>query len=107
MFAEIVSDASFEDKVLKSNKPVIVDFFAPWCGPCRALSPVVDEIAGEADGRYETFKMNVDESPRTATEYGIKSIPMLIGFKNGKASFTINGYVEKEKIKAEIEKMLQ
>jgi len=107
MFAETVSDASFEDKVLKSNKPVLVDFFAPWCGPCRALSPVVDEIAGEADGKYDTFKLNVDESPRTAAEYGIRSIPMLIGFKNGKTSFTLNGYVEKEKIKTEIEKMIE
>ena len=106
MFAEIVSDASFEEKVLKASKPVLVDFFAPWCGPCRALSPVIDEIAGEADGKYEVFKINVDESPRTAAEYGIKSIPMLIGFKNGKASFTLNGYVEKSKIKNEIEKML-
>lgn len=107
MFAEMASDNTFEEKVLKASKPVLVDFFAPWCGPCRALSPVVDEIAGEAEGKYEVFKMNVDESPRTAAEYGIRSIPMLIGFKDGKASFTLNGYVEKEKIKAEIEKMLQ
>ena len=106
MFAEIVSDASFEEKVLKSDRLVLVDFFAPWCGPCRALSPVIDEIAQEADGRYDVFKINVDESPRTAAEYGIRSIPMLIGFKGGKASFSLNGYVEKAKIKAEIEKML-
>ena len=57
MFAEIVSDASFEEKVLKSDKLVLVDFFAPWCGPCRALSPIVDEIAQEADGRYDVFKI--------------------------------------------------
>ena len=107
MFAEIVSDSSFEEKVLKSDKLVLVDFFAPWCGPCRALSPVIDEIAQEADDRYDVFKINVDESPRTAAEYGIRSIPMLIGFKGGKASFSLNGYVEKAKIKAEIEKLLQ
>ena len=106
MFADMASDASFEEKVLKSNKPVLVDFFAPWCGPCRALSPVVDEIAGEANGRYEVYKINVDESPRTSAELNIRSVPMLIGFKNGQASFSLTGYVEKEKIVAEIEKML-
>lgn len=107
MFAEMASDSTFEEKVLKASKPVLVDFFAPWCGPCRALSPVVDEIAGEADGKYEVFKINVDECPRTSAELGIRSVPTLMGFKDGKASFTMVGYVEKEKIKAEIEKMLQ
>ena len=100
VMSEIISDSTFEDAVLKADKPVLVDFFAPWCGPCRAMSPVIDEIAGEAEGKYLVFKMNVDESPRTAAKYGIRSIPTLIAFKNGNAETTLNGAHPKDKILA-------
>lgn len=100
VMSEIISDSTFEDLVLKADKPVLVDFFAPWCGPCRAMSPVIDEIASEAEGKYLVFKMNVDESPVTAAKYGIRSIPMLIAFKNGKDEASLNGAHPKDKVKA-------
>lgn len=106
MFAETASDSTFEEKVLKSSKPVLVDFFAPWCGPCRALSPVVDEIASEANGRYEVYKVNVDESPRTAAELGIRSVPTLMVFKNGTNLQQTTGAVQKDKILAMLEAAL-
>ena len=98
--AEQVSDSTFEASVLKSDLPVLVDFWAPWCGPCRAVGPIVDEVAGEYAGRVRVFKMNVDESPVTAAKYGIRSIPMLIAFKNGKDEASLNGAHPKDKVKA-------
>ena len=83
--AEQVSDSTFEASVLKSDLPVLVDFWAPWCGPCRAVGPIVDEVAGEFAGRVRVFKMNVDENPATPTKFGIRAIPTLIVFKNGEA----------------------
>jgi thioredoxin 1 len=78
-----LSDAEFESKVLESDLPVLVDFWAPWCGPCRMLSPIVEELAGEYDGRVVFAKMNTDESSTTATQLGIMSIPSLLLFKDG------------------------
>ncbi len=78
-----VSDADFEAQVLKATEPVVVDFWAEWCGPCRMIAPALEEIAGTLNGKVKIVKLNVDESPKTAQKYGIMSIPTLMLFKNG------------------------
>ena len=78
-----VTDANFETEVLKSNTPVLVDFWAPWCGPCRAVAPAVDAIANEFSGRVKVVKLNTDEEQQVAIKYGVGSIPTLMVFKNG------------------------
>jgi len=78
-----ISDDSFETDVLQSDKPVLVDFWAPWCGPCRQIAPLVEELAGENDGSAKVTKLNVDEAPNSAQSYGVSSIPTLMVFKGG------------------------
>ena len=89
---------NFEAEVLNSEKPVLVDFWAPWCGPCRMVSPVVDEIAQESDGTYKVGKINVDEQPELAAKFGVMSIPTLIVMKNGKVASTSVGARSKQAI---------
>jgi thioredoxin 1 len=90
-----VTDDSFENDVLKSPLPVLIDFWAPWCGPCRAIAPIVDELAGEYAGKLKIVKMNVDDNPRTPARYGVRGIPNLILFKNGEVQQQIVGAVPK------------
>ncbi|MDO9462591.1 MAG: thioredoxin, partial [Deltaproteobacteria bacterium] len=90
-----VSDSSFETDILKSDKPVLVDFWAAWCGPCRAIAPVVKELAEEYADRLKVAKMNVDENPATPSKYGIRAIPTLLFFKDGKLADQITGAVSK------------
>lgn len=90
-----VSDATFDSEVLKSPVPVLIDFWAPWCGPCKAIAPIVDELAGEYAGKLKIVKMNVDENPRTPAQYGVRGIPNLILFKNGAVQQQIVGAVPK------------
>ncbi|HXL68213.1 MAG TPA: thioredoxin [Xanthobacteraceae bacterium] len=92
------SDSSFEADVLKSAEPVLVDFWAEWCGPCRVISPIVDEVAGELHGKLKVVKVNVDENPATAAKYGIMSIPTLMIFKNGAMAARQIGALPKAKI---------
>ncbi|MCI5159554.1 MAG: thioredoxin [Candidatus Electrothrix sp. AUS1_2] len=94
-----VSDSDFEAKVGKSELPCLVDFWAPWCGPCKAIGPVIDELAEEFAGKVRVVKMNVDDSPSTPGKFGIKAIPTLILFKNGEAVDRITGAVGKGQLK--------
>ena len=90
-----VSDATFDSEVLKSPVPVLIDFWAPWCGPCKAIAPIVDELASEYAGKLKVVKMNVDDNPRTPAQYGIRGIPNLILFKDGAVQQQIVGAVPK------------
>jgi thioredoxin 1 len=93
-----VSDKSFQTDVLEAKEPVLVDFWAEWCGPCRAVAPVLEEVAGELNGKLKIVKLNVDENPETAAKYGIQSIPTLMIFKNGELASRQIGASPKAKI---------
>jgi thioredoxin 1 len=92
------SDASFESDVLKSVEPVVVDFWAEWCGPCRMIAPALEEISGQVGDKVKIVKLNVDENPNTAAKYGIMSIPTLLMFKNGEISSRQVGAAPKQKL---------
>lgn len=98
----IFTDQNFEREVLKSELPVLVDFFAVWCGPCQMMAPTIEEIDKELTGKIKVGKMNVDENPQAAQKYGIMSIPTLILFKKGEAVKTLVGFRGKEDILSEI-----
>ena len=93
-----VSDATFEADVLKSAEPVVVDFWAEWCGPCRMIAPALEEIAGALGDKVKIVKLNVDENPNTAAKYGIMSIPTLMLFKNGEIASRQVGAAQKQKL---------
>jgi thioredoxin 1 len=93
-----VSDATFDAEVLQSSTPVLIDFWAPWCGPCRAIAPIVDELATEYAGKLKVVKMNVDDNQQTPSRYGVRGIPNLIVFKNGKVHEQIVGAVPKSRL---------
>lgn len=101
-----VNDKNFTSEVLQSGIPVLVDFWATWCGPCRAISPIVEELAKEYSGRVKITKLNVDENPATPAQYGVRGIPALLLFKDGMILDQIIGSVPKARLKALIEKAL-
>ncbi len=101
-----LSDATFEAEILKSEIPALVDFWAPWCGPCRVVGPVVEELAQQYAGRIKVAKLNVDENPVTPGKYGIRGIPTIIVFKNGEVLEQVVGAVPKGNIEAMVKKAL-
>jgi len=101
-----ISDTTFDSEVLKSSTPVLVDFWAPWCGPCRILAPIIKEISDSYSGKIKVGKINVDENQLTTMKYGIRSIPTLIVFKDGDALEQIIGAVPKSEIERLINKIL-
>jgi thioredoxin 1 len=101
-----VTDDSFEAEVLKSDKPVLVDFWAPWCGPCRMVAPVVEELSEEYDGKVKFLKLNTDDNVNIAVRYGIRSIPTLLMFKGGELVDQIIGFRPKGDLQKTIEKAL-
>lgn len=101
-----VGDGNFETEVLQSDRPVLVDFWAPWCGPCKAIAPVVEELATEFADRVKFFKCNVDENPVTPGKYGIRAIPTLIFFKGGKVADKITGMTAKSKLQESLQKVV-
>ena len=101
-----VDDSSFEREVLQSEQPVLVDFWAAWCGPCKALAPIVDEVAQQFTGQLKVMKMDVDRNSATPMRYGIRGIPALLIFKNGKLADQIVGYVPKDTIANSVSKVV-
>jgi thioredoxin 1 len=102
-FIKEVTDANFEQDVLNSGKPVLVDFWAEWCGPCRALTPILEEVAASQQDNVTIVKVNIDENPKTPSKFGVMSIPTLIIFKNGQAVATKMGLLSKSQLSAFVE----
>ena len=101
-----VTDANFDAEVLQATTPVIVDFWAPWCGPCKSIAPVLEEISNDFDGKIKVVKVNVDDNPKTPTQYNVRGIPNLVFFKGGKVVDQIVGAVPKDQLIAAISKVV-
>lgn len=98
----MVNDSNFEAEVLKSELPVLVDFFAQWCGPCKMMAPTIDELAEEYKGKWKIVKCDIDEAPNTSAQYGIQSVPTLMFFKNGEKVNQVIGFQAKDALVAKL-----
>lgn len=101
-----ISDVDFDEKVLKASTPVVVDFWAPWCGPCKSIAPVLEEIAKELGTQVAIYKVNVDDNPKSPSQYGVRAIPNLVIFKGGAEVDRVVGAVPKDQLVATIKKAL-
>lgn len=101
-----VTDSNFEEVVLKSDKPVLVDFWAEWCGPCRMIGPIVEELGGEYEGKAIITKVNVDENPEITAKYGIRNIPTILFFKNGEVADKTVGALPKPKLAEKLDSLI-
>ena len=101
-----VADDDFEAEVIRAPVPVLVDFWAPWCGPCKSIAPVLEELAQEYDGRLKVVKVNVDENPETPGRYGVRGIPNLMIFKQGELSGQVVGAAPKARLVSEIDRVI-
>jgi len=101
-----LTDGNFDDSVIKSTVPVLVDFWAEWCGPCRMIAPTVEELATDYNGKVTIGKLNVDDNPNTATQFGVKSIPTLLLFKGGEVVESVVGLTDKTRLQALLDKHL-
>jgi thioredoxin 1 len=99
-----LTESNFKEEVVNSTSPVLVDFWAEWCGPCKMLAPILDELASEYDGKVKVGKLNIDESPGVANEYGIRAIPTLLIFKDGQVAEQVVGLRSKRDLKANLDK---
>jgi len=102
-----LTDQSFEGEVLNSNQPVLVDFWATWCGPCRAIAPIIEELAGQYEGKVKIAKLDVDDNQATASKYNVRSIPTLLFFQNGKVVDQIVGSAPKSALEGRLNTLLQ
>ncbi len=102
--AQIIQDSSFEEEVIKSDIPVLLDFYADWCGPCRMVSPILEELSGEYTGKAKICKINIDENQETTSKYGVLSIPTMILFKDGEVVEQVVGAKSKEELKNLLDK---
>ncbi|MCB0336833.1 MAG: thioredoxin [Bdellovibrionales bacterium] len=101
-----IGDGNFDGEVLKSDLPVLVDFWAPWCGPCKSIAPILDEVSNDYQGKIKVVKLNVDDNPKTPTSYNVRGIPNLIFFKGGEVVEQIVGAVPKEQLIEAIDKIV-
>ncbi|MFO8098189.1 MAG: thioredoxin [Salinibacter sp.] len=101
-----LTDDNFEDEVLNADEPVLVDFWATWCGPCRQIAPIIEDLADEFEGRAKVGKVDVDENPQTAQEYGVRSIPTLLFFKDGEVQETLVGAGRKKALAEKLETLV-